>query len=72
MENYIEDVLNQLIEEASEIKRSASNEFEKGKLFGYYECISKLLSQAVAFSFFDKLPSHLKDFKPEGLLEEIN
>ncbi len=71
MENYIEDILNQLIEEASEIKANTSDEFEKGKLFGYYECISKLFSQAVAFNVFDKLPKNLQEFKPESLLERI-
>ena len=67
MENFIEDILNQLIGEAYEVKESASNDFEKGKLFGYYHSISNILSQAVAFGAFDKLPKNLREFKPEGL-----
>lgn len=70
MENFIGDILNQLIEEANEIK--ASSDFEKGKLFGYYHSISSILSQAVAFNVFDKLPKKLQEFKPESLLNELN
>lgn len=72
MENFIEDILNQLIEDVNEIKVSAFDDFEKGKLLGYYECISKLLSQAVAFSVFDQLPKKLQEFKPESLLEVLS
>jgi len=71
MENFIEDILNQLIEEAKEIKTNVSNDFEKGKLFGYYHSISNILSQAVAFDVFDKLPRSLQEFKPESLLEQV-
>lgn len=70
MENFIEDILNQLIEEANEIK--ASDDFEKGKLFGYYFAISTILNQAEAFGVLDKLPKSLQDFKSESLLEEIS
>lgn len=69
MENFIEDILNQLIEEAKEIK--VSDDFEKGKLFGYYHSISNILSQAVAFNVFDKLPKSLQEFNAESLLSEL-
>ncbi len=72
MENFIEEILDQLIREANEIKTSASDDFEKGKLFGYYETISKILNQAEGFGVFDKLPKSLQEFKPESLLEEMN
>ncbi len=66
MENFIEDLLNQLIEEAKEIK--AYDDFERGKLFGYYFAISKTLNQVEAFGLLDKLPKSLQKFKPECLL----
>lgn len=66
MENFIEDILNQLIEEAKEIK--VSDDFERGKLFGYYFAISKILNQVEAFGLLDKLPKSLQKFKPENLL----
>jgi len=69
MENFIEDILNQLIEEANELKESASDDFEKGKLFGYYHTISNILSQSVAFGVFDKLSKNLQVYNPENLLE---
>ena len=72
MENFIEDVLNQLIEEAIELKKINSDEFEKGKLFGYYFSISRILSQAVAFGNFEKLSKELQEFNPESLLDEEN
>jgi|LSQX01.1.fsa_nt_gb hypothetical protein len=72
MENFIEDILNQLIEEATEIKINASDDFEKGKLFGYYFTISNILSQAVAFGVFNKLPKNLQEFKPESLIGGIS
>jgi len=72
MENFIEEILSQLIAEANEIKANASDDFEKGKLFGYYESISKLLTLSEVFSVFDKLPVYLQEFEPESLLNEIN
>lgn len=72
MENFIKDLLRLLIDEAIEIKASASDDFERGKLFGYYFTISNILSQAVAFGVFDKLPKNLQEFKPESLIEEIS
>lgn len=72
MENFIEEILTQLIEEAGEIKANAFDDFEKGKLFGYYESISKILNQTEAFGIFDKLPDNIQKFNPEDLLGEIN
>lgn len=71
MENFIEDILNQLIEEANEIKINATDDFEKGKLFGYYFTISKIMSQAEAFGVFEKLPKTLQNYSPESLLNEL-
>ncbi len=71
MEYYLEDTISQLIEEALELKENASDEFERGKLFGYYETISKLLNQAEAFGIIDKIPLKWQDFNPEDLLNEI-
>jgi hypothetical protein len=68
MENYIEDILKQLIQDAKEIK--PIDDFEKGKLFGYYFSISIILSQAASFGVLDKLPKNLRDFSPESLLVE--
>ncbi len=72
MEHYLEDIINQLIEEALELKENPQGEFEKGKLFGYYEIISKLLNQAEAFGISDKIPSKWHDFNPEELLSEMS
>lgn len=68
MENFIEDILNQLIDEAKVIK--PIDDFEKGKLFGYYFSISNILSQAVSFGVIDKLPLKLREFNPESLLND--
>jgi hypothetical protein len=72
MGSFIEEILTQLIEEAGEIKANASDDFEKGKLFGYYESISKILNQTEAFGIFNKLPYNIQKFNPEDLLSEIN
>lgn len=72
MENYLKDVINQLIEDALELKKNANDEFEKGKLFGYYETISKLLNQAEAFGISDKVPLKWRNFLPEELLSNIS
>ncbi|MFV0530614.1 MAG: hypothetical protein ACK5MD_04165 [Flavobacteriales bacterium] len=69
---FIEEILTQLIKEAEEIKANASDEFQNGKLFGYYESISKIYGQAEAFSVFDKLPKNLQEYNPEGLLNELS
>ncbi len=71
MENFIEEVLEQLIEDAIKLKEDAVNDFEKGNLFGYYMSISKILNQAEAFGVFEKLPENLKKFNPESLISGI-
>lgn len=71
MENYLADIISQLIEEALELRKNPISEFEKGQLFGYYEIISKLLNQAEAFGISDKVPLKWRDFSPEELLSEI-
>jgi len=68
MENFIEDTLIQLIDEAKRIK--PIDDFEKGKLFGYYSSISHILSQALSFGVIDKLSKDLREFNPESLLNE--
>ena len=72
MEYYIEDIISQLIDQAFILKEKTNNEFEKGKLFGYYEIISILLNQAEAFGITDKIPLKWRDFKPEELLENLS
>lgn len=71
MEYYLSDTLNQLLDEALEIKKSFKSEFYKGKLVGYYEIISRILNQAEAFGIRDKLPKRIRDFDIESLLDEI-
>ncbi len=66
MENYLEDLLTQLIDEAKELKETANSEFEKGKLIGYYDAISKILNQAEAFGI--NLPAKWIKYNPEDLL----
>lgn len=72
MENYLDDLLNQLLEEALKLKEYANDDFEKGKLFGYYETISKILNQAEAFGISDKLHLRWRDFNPEDLLNKMD
>ena len=68
MENFIEEILTQLIEDALELKTNAVTDFEKGKIFGFYTSISKILNQVDAFGMTDKLPESLCEFNPEDLL----
>lgn len=68
MEYYITDTLNQLLDEAIEIKKNINSEFEKGKLVAYYEIISRLLNQAEAFGISDKLTERVRNFNLESLL----
>ena len=69
MENFTEEILTQLIEDAFELKASVTTDFERGILYGYYNTITKILNQAEAFGVFDKLPDDLKSFLPEDLLK---
>jgi hypothetical protein len=68
MEHFLEDILNQLIEEAFRLKKIAVDDFSKGEILGYYHSISKILNQAEAFGLYDKLTKNLQEFNPEELL----
>lgn len=68
IENYIGDTIIQLLEEAIELKKVSDNEFNKGKLFGYYEVISRLLNQAEAFGISEKLPKRIHEYNLESLI----
>ena len=68
MNEYLVDVLNQLIEEALSLRGTAKTEFDKGTLFGYYHAISRMLNQAETFNIARNLPPRLRDFNPEDLL----
>ena len=70
MENYLADVLDQMLTEASLIKNDANSEFEKGRLFAYYEIISRLLKQAEAFGLMGNMPKHLQEYRAEDLLDK--
>lgn len=72
MNEYLTDVLNQLIEDASRLKQDARSELEIGILTGYYQVISKLLNQAEAFGLADDLPVHLSGYDPEDLLNGLH
>ncbi len=67
-DNFLADVLNQLIDDASELKLNAETEFQAGMLTAYYQVISKLLNQAEAFGMMEGLPEDLRDYEPEALL----
>lgn len=69
IEHFIEDTLNQLLEEAIETKSETENEFNKGKLFGYYETISKLMNQLDAFGLSDLVPERIRYYDLESLIE---
>ena len=71
IEYYLEDTINQLLEEALALKGKVDSEFDKGKLVGYYEAISKLLNQAEAFCISDKLSERVRNFNLESLLDKI-
>lgn len=68
--NFIVDLLDQLIEEAYELKESSMDDFAEGRLFSYYQIISRLMSQADAFGLSGKLPERLNNFSPESLLSK--
>lgn len=70
MENYLIDVLYQLIEDAATLKRDAKTEFEKGRLTGYYQAISRLLNQAEVFDVAKNLPLNLREYCAEDLFDE--
>lgn len=68
MNNLISDLLIELITEAQDCKSLPPSDFEKGRLMGYYICITRILNQMEAFGFRDQLPDSLKNFNPESLL----
>lgn len=70
MENYLSDVLYQLIENASQHKREANTEFKMGVLQGYHEAISRLLNEAEAFDITEQLPKNLQDYCPDDLFDD--
>jgi hypothetical protein len=72
MEHYLEDIINQLIEEALALKEKPEGEFERGKLFAYYEIITLVLNQVEAFGISDKLPAKWRDFNTEELLSKMS
>jgi hypothetical protein len=67
--NYLNDVFEQLVEESLELKEMADDdEFQRGKLFAYYEILSKLLNQAEAFGFANQIDKKWRDYPYEDLL----
>jgi hypothetical protein len=71
MENLIEDILNQLINDALELKHNSTSDFIKAELIGYYKCISKILNQAEAFGMSHLIPENLRDFNAESLITDF-
>jgi len=67
-EHYLDDLLNELLDDALEVKTNATTEFEQGRLMGYYEVILTALNQARAFGITDSLPGRIRQFDPESLL----
>ena len=65
---YLNDSLKQLITMAKEIEITENNDFNNGKLHGYYTAISRLLNQAEAFGILTNLDKEIIDFNPETLL----
>jgi hypothetical protein len=63
---YLDDTLKELIQRATEMKKK--DDFNQGRLFGYYESISLLLSQAEAFQIMESLDKEIQEFIPEQLL----
>jgi len=66
--NYLNDVFDQLVEESLELKEKANDEFQKGKLFAYYEILTKLLNQAEAFGLANQIDKKWRNFNLEDLL----
>lgn len=65
---FLHDFLSEVIDDALELKRTAKDEFEQGKLMGYYEVISTALNQVQAFGITETLPEKIRRFVPESLL----
>lgn len=65
--NYLIDLVKLLIEDAFEAKKSANkepNEFNNGKVIGYYEVLDTIQNQATAF-YIDKNEIGLNKINPD-------
>ena len=71
IENYLKDMIDQIIEDALELKKNVNSESDVGGLIAYYSIISKLLSQAEGFGIRDKIPSKWHYFNPDSLLDKL-
>lgn len=70
---YLEEVLDQLIEKAIEVKKEGTrSKFSEGMLWGYYFTLSKLLSIATVFNFINHLPKSLQAFDPASLVKALS
>lgn len=68
MDLFVNDLMDQIIGTARELKRDATTELDQGRLLGYYEVIQRALSQAEAFGIIDALAGGVRDFDPDELL----
>ena len=64
--NYLNDTIKLLIKEAKQTEND--NEFNSGIRLGYYHAISRILSQSIAFGFFEELDYEIREFNLESLL----
>lgn len=60
------DSIKQLIELAKYL--TDENDFDKGVRIGFYQTISLLLNQSVAFGIYEKLDKEIKEFNIESLI----
>ncbi len=68
MENYLNDLLEELLEQVTELKNEGiDNEFNRGKLFAYYEIMAKILNKAEAFNL-KELPKKWAEYDVESIL----
>ena len=72
MENYISDLVTQLITEAKALRSKPLDEFDKGVLYGYYLSIQRMLNLSEGFGYHELLPAELQRFNPEELLDGFN
>lgn len=68
MNNFIEEILSSLIEDALELSNNAVTDFEKGKLTGFHKAISTIMNRAEGFGAAEKLPDAIRMFNAEDLL----
>ena len=64
--NYLNDTIKQLIESAKNL--TDRNDFDKGVRIEFYQTISLLLNQSVAFGIYEKLDKEIKEFNIESLI----